>query len=305
MTAAREEAAPSRRLSSRQIEVFRAVMLAGSLSGAARELNVSQPSLTRTLRRMEDLLGFSLFGRVRGRLAPTAEGRLVFARVQHVQNHLRELDAAVAQIARGDSVLLRVGASPSFAQWLVPQALARLRRRLPALPLQFDVLTLNQMVDYLALGRGAWVLTMTPIAHPAIESRVVAEGRLVCVLPAAHPLAAGATIDPAALPGHPLIACEPGTPHGQPVRDLLGAEVEVGTTSRFADTAMRLAEAGLGLALVDEFTARGTLGGGCVARPLAAPPCFRVHLNRARDALPSRPAALFEAELLALLAPMP
>src|SRR3712207_2008590 len=71
-----------RRLSARQIEVFRAVMVAGSLSGAAQQLNVSQPSLTRLVRRIEDQVGFALFDRVKGRLLPTAEARMVFAKLQ-------------------------------------------------------------------------------------------------------------------------------------------------------------------------------------------------------------------------------
>ena len=291
-------------MSARQIEVFRAVMIAGSLSGAAQQLNVSQPSLTRLVRRIEDQVGFPLFDRVKGRLLPTAEARMVFARIRHIQEQLDGLDEAIGQIARGDSGLFRLGASPSLAQRLAPQALARFRARFPAVPLHFDVLTLGQIVDYLALGRGECVLTMAPMGHPAIESRPLWPGRLACIMPAAHLLADRAAISPMDLLDQPLIVCEPDTPHGRLVHDLfaeIGAAPRVSVTSRFAETAIGLTEAELGIAVVDEFTAMGAASPHLAVRPLDTPPRFHIHLNRKGDAVHSRFAAAFEAELLALL----
>jgi DNA-binding transcriptional LysR family regulator len=59
----------------RHIEVFRAVMTAGSVTGAAALLHTSQPTLSRDLARLEQLLGYALFERERGRLKPTARAR--------------------------------------------------------------------------------------------------------------------------------------------------------------------------------------------------------------------------------------
>ena len=159
---------------------------------------------------------------------------MVFAKLQHIQEQLDGLDEAFGQIARGDTGLFRLGASPSLAQRLAPEALARFRARFPAVPLHFDLLTLSQIVDYLALGRGECVLTMTRIDHPAIESRPLWPGRLACVLPTAHPLADRAAISPKDLLDHPLIACEPDTPHGRLVHELFG---EIGAAPRISVTA--------------------------------------------------------------------
>ncbi len=60
-------------LTFRQIEVFTAVMRAGSLIGAARDLRISQPTVTRMILRIEDQLGMTLFDRVKGRILPTPE----------------------------------------------------------------------------------------------------------------------------------------------------------------------------------------------------------------------------------------
>ncbi len=69
------------RLNLRQIEVFRAIMITGSISGAARLLSVSQPAISRLLAYTEDRLALRLFERVRGRVQPTPEARRLFQEV--------------------------------------------------------------------------------------------------------------------------------------------------------------------------------------------------------------------------------
>ncbi len=81
----------------------------------------------------------------------------------------------------------------------------------------------------------------------------------------------------------------------------IGAAPRIGVTTRFAETAIGLTEAGLGVAVVDEFTAMGAASPRTAVRPLDAAPRFHVHLNRGSGAARSRFAATFEAELLELL----
>jgi DNA-binding transcriptional LysR family regulator len=296
--------APSQRLSARQIEVFRAVMIAGSLSGASRQLNVAQPSLTRMVRRIEDVVGFTLFDRYRGRLRPTLEAQQVFWRIQHIQAQLDSLDDAIGQIARGETATFRLAASPSLARQLVPMALARLREKFPGLSLQLDQASLPHIVDYLALGIGECVLTVTPVIHPTVESRSLWPGSLVCLMPAEHPLAARASIGAADLLDAPLIVCGSGTPHRrmvQAVFEEIGAVPRVSVVGQFAESAIGLTRAGLGLAIVDEFTAMDAASDEVTVRPLDLVPRFHVHINRNRNAIQSRMATTFEEILLDVL----
>lgn len=62
----------------RHIEVFNAVMQTGSVSAAARLINITQPAVSRTLQHAELQLGFALFQRARGRLTPTNEALALF-----------------------------------------------------------------------------------------------------------------------------------------------------------------------------------------------------------------------------------
>lgn len=297
-------ASGQRRLNSRQIEVFRAVMIAGSLSAAADQLRVAQPSLSRMMRRMEDLVGFLLFDRVKGRLLPTDEARQLFHSIEHIQAQLASLDDVIDQIGRGGSSLFRFGASPSLARQLVPTALARFHHGFPLVRIHFDVITLSGIVDYLALGVGECFLSMTAINHPLVDTRPLAPGRLVCLLPPDHPLATHSTIDPRDLIGQPLIMCEAGTPHSRLVHDLfeeMDAAPTVAVVARFAELAIGLTGAGLGLAVVDEFTAMDAASARVAVRPLSGPPRFHVHLSRSRNKESSRFAIAFREALSSVM----
>ena len=68
----------------RQIEVFRAVMITGSIRGAAQLLFVSQPAVSRLLSHTESRVGFPLFQRIRGRLHATPEAKKLFHEVEEV-----------------------------------------------------------------------------------------------------------------------------------------------------------------------------------------------------------------------------
>jgi DNA-binding transcriptional LysR family regulator len=292
------------KLTFRQIDVFRAVMITGSLSAAARQLNISQPSLGRLVKRTEDLVGFALFDRAKGRLLPTAEARLLFASVQHIQEQLDGLGDVILRIGQEGPGRFQLGASPSLARRLVPAALARFREWFPGVPIHFDTVTLPNVVDYLALGRGECFLSIAPIDHPVVESRAIWPGRLVCLLPPDHPLCARPKIAVADLVNLPLIAFEPDTPHGRMVEDAF-AEIRRRPTAnvvvKVAWTAIGLAAERLGIAILDEFTAMEAAPDRLAVRPVDLPPRFSIHINRNRQAAHSRFTGALEAALLEVL----
>ncbi|MGF2531710.1 LysR family transcriptional regulator, partial [Ralstonia pseudosolanacearum] len=82
----------------RQIEVFRAVMLVGTVSEAARMLAVSQPVVTRVLQHTELQLGFRLFDRTKGRLQPTAEAFELFTEVERLYQEVERVRRVSANL---------------------------------------------------------------------------------------------------------------------------------------------------------------------------------------------------------------
>ncbi len=246
-------------LNFRQIEIFRAVMIAKTVNGAARMLNSSQPGLSRSLKHMEDRLGFALFTRSGGRLMPTQEAVALFMEVSHVYKQIEDLDLIIRRLAAGEDRIFRIGAPPSIGHSIVPLILSDLRKKFPSINLQFDILAIEQVVDYLVIERGEYALTLYEVDHPNVESQRIGGSRMVCVIPKFHALSDRDTVSMADLADEQLISFLPETPHGQVVSGMFkaaGETCKIATQVRFAETAVVFVQHGLGVAIVDEHSAQ-------------------------------------------------
>jgi hypothetical protein len=93
----------------RQVEVIRAVMVTGTIGGAARLLNVSAPGISRLVKYAEKSLGVCFFQRQNGRYFPTPEARNIFEQINGVCEKMDDLTEIISKIGRGDLSELRIG----------------------------------------------------------------------------------------------------------------------------------------------------------------------------------------------------
>src|SRR4051794_19545971 len=114
-------------LSFRQIEVFRSIMVARSISDAAKLLFISQPAVSRILGQTEAALGFLLFERVKGRLYPTPEATRLFAEVEDVFARLERMNEVARDFAEHRGGAVRILAHSTIGQSFVPDAIAGFR----------------------------------------------------------------------------------------------------------------------------------------------------------------------------------
>jgi DNA-binding transcriptional LysR family regulator len=114
-------------LSYRQIEVFHAIMMAGSVSGAAEQLGLSQPSVSKTLQTMEYDLGYLLFDRIKGRLQPTEEARALLQEAERAREALQDVRSFARRLRHGEDSKLRVTATPALGLQVLPEAVSRFR----------------------------------------------------------------------------------------------------------------------------------------------------------------------------------
>lgn len=285
-------------LNFRQIEVFRAIMLTRTVSGAAQMLRSSQPGLSRMIKHLESRLGFLLFDRVHGRLVPTAEADALFREIEHIHHGIENLEHIVARLAAGDNSVFRLGASPSLSRGFAPALLQALQKSHPNLIIQFDVLSVEQMTDYLVVGRNEFGLSVYPIEHPNLSSVRLGSAALVAVLPSSHKLASKAAATIRDLSKLKLISFASETPHGQAIAEMCRrAEVQLTVTTRvrFAETACAFVAHGLGVTIVDEQTARDSGFAGITWVPLRDSTVLPVYLHRNREAPRSKVGAAFEA----------
>jgi DNA-binding transcriptional LysR family regulator len=293
-----------RKISLRQIEVFRAVMVSGSINGASQLLRVSQPSLSRVVRRTEDILGFTLFERIKGRLIPTKEAGTLLGMVRRVYQQLDELSETVERLMRGDDGLFRFGTTGSAGRCLVPAAIANLSRDLPRLAYHIDVLVLGQIIDYLQYQRGECVVSVFPIRHPLVHTKALAEGDLVALVPRGHRLADRHRLMPADLAGERLISFAAETLHAAAVSELFRTArlvPRIGVWIRHVETAIGLVAKGVGIAIVDEFAIADATSFPISVIPVTGGPRVHICLSWHRDLTRSHFFERFEDALVGAL----
>lgn len=242
----------------KHIEVLHAIMVAGTLSGAARLLNVSQPAVTQTLQHAELQLGYLLFKRVRNRLVPTQEALALYGEVDKLFGQLQSVRTLAANLREQAEHELRILIPPSLSSHLLPLALKRFRRKYPAVALNIRTLHSRDIALAIALREGDVGVVYGTHPHPSVEEAPVATGHLVCLSPDAPK--GRRTVELSELSGKPLIRIHPQDPIGFVINDMvhrLGIEFVGGITVQTYQTALSLAEHGFGPALVDPFTVAG------------------------------------------------
>lgn len=260
-----------RELTLRQVEVIRAVMLAGTIQGAATLLGVSAPGISRLVRHTEDSLGLRLFARKGGLFVPAPEAARVFEMLHQVHRQMENLHSAVASLKKGEDTRLSFASAPSIAQVIAARALRQIRQRFPELFVDLNILKIEEAADYLLMERGEFVIMSSAIDNAALTNEPLVQGRLVAIVPESHPLAARAAISVHDLMDQPFVGVDPSDPYGAILArpfEQAGLSPRHTMRGRFAQTVVSLVRHGLGVAVIDEFSVAEVNMPGIVRRPL-------------------------------------
>ena len=269
----------------RQIEVFRAIMVAGSISGAAKLLCVSQPAISRMISHTESRLGLKLFERIKGRLYPTPEARRLFVEVNAVHQSLQRVNDVANDLVEKNSGALQLVVSPSLGQTLIPTAIARFRTRFPKVRINVVTQTSTQLVQSLLTRQAELGVAMFSLDHPNIEQKSIYEDHLVAVLPHNHPLASRAELHVSDLENVDLIGYSADTPFGGLIQQLFATAdvtMRLAVEVRLTHAACALVQAGVGVTIADEVAVLGQVWPGVVIRPLLPDITMDVNVLHAR-----------------------
>ncbi|KAJ0340270.1 hypothetical protein COL154_014180, partial [Colletotrichum chrysophilum] len=171
------------------IEAFRAVMLSGSMTQAAKDLNTSQPNVSRVIGQLESRIGLRLFERRSGKLVPTLEGQMLFRDVEHIFTGLRNLEEAADGIRRLGTGRLRIAAVPSMAMVVAPKAMNLFAQLYPEVSIALHVAGSLTVCQWLATGYADVGIASEVFNSTGIRSDIVQRNNGVCIVPAQHRLA--------------------------------------------------------------------------------------------------------------------
>ncbi|OWK33151.1 LysR family transcriptional regulator [Sphingomonas dokdonensis] len=191
-------AAYDRRMQLRHLEQIVAIITAGGFNGAARVLGVSQPTLSKSIARLENELGVALFERAADGARATPHGTFIAKRAEPLLRDIAALEREIRQRARGEMGQLTIAVGSATIIKPLPQVLRQLAVRFPNLQ------TLIRRIDGTEAARGVHdgrhdiAFTMRENAEPfpdLIRVKVL-ESRVVLLARPDHPLAGRGLVTP-------------------------------------------------------------------------------------------------------------
>ena len=240
-------------LSLRQIEVFRAIMVTGSISAAGRMLHVSQPAISRVLALTESRLGYQLFDRVKARLIATPEATRLFMEVEQIYESIQSVNDLVVSLGETGFGTLKLVSSATFGQRMIPCALQHLYAKSPRAKVDFRTATFDQMVGHFLAGRAHLGISLQPSDSPSLTSVALGTESVVCIAQKGHPIRNLDIVYPDEVSHYPWISYPADAPAGRMVSSFFGEVRQPRTTIEVhsPSSAVSCVTHGLGIALVD------------------------------------------------------
>ena len=258
-----------------RLVVFRTVAEKLSFTQAAEVLRLTQPAVTAQIKALEDDLSLRLFERTGGRIAITPAGEVLARYAKDVERLSEEALRQLSELTGEQRGRLRLGASTTIAQYVLPQLLVRFLRLHPRVEVSVSSLNTQEVVAGLLEHRTVLGLIEGPPGTSDLKTEDFLEDEIVVVVAAGHPWVKRrqkATL--ADLASQPLVMREPGSGTRRVVEDALR---KIGLAPRDLRVALELdstegiksaVEAGLGVGLVSRWALRNKGPEGVAVVPI-------------------------------------
>ena len=255
----------------RHMEVFNAIMRTGSVTGAARALNVTQPAVSAVLKHCESQLNMKLFTRVSGRLQPTPEANAIFPEIAAIFGRVDGVNALTQDFAGGQLGTVSIAAAFPIANGYLTKAVATFIADRPKVRVALQSLTSPQVLASVVNREVELGIAYEPVVSSEVETKVLMRAGIACVMRSDHPLARRKEVAVRDLERHSIITYLPQALFRRYVDCALSAAGIVPNITAqvgLSLTGIMLARHGAGVALVEPFLVASMGLPGLVARPL-------------------------------------
>lgn len=272
-------------LKPRQLDAFRHVMLAGSVTAAAEAMSVTQPAVSRLIRDLEQTVQMQLFARDGARLTPTPEAVLLMQEVERLYLGMDQIARSAADIREHSNIVLRLASVTSLVRPYLQQALLEVIGGRLDLPIIFDVENSRHIWDMVESRRYdlGFVYGTGRAASADLANVILHSSNAVAAMRADHPLARLEVVTPRDLRPYRILTAGRNSPlrHGLDQAFSGLAEAPASTLESSMLNCCHFAAAGMGVAIVDRVSIRSA-GQALCARPFL--PEIRVPYHAIRSA---------------------
>ena len=283
----------------RHLKVFIAVAQTGKMGAAAKELYISQPTVTQVISEIEEQYGVKLFERLSKKLYITKEGRQLLDYARHIIALFDEMERNLSYASTHHA--LRVGATITVGSCALPSIIRRFEERHPTVTTQVWVDNTQVIEGMILESRLDLALVEGEVASPDLIVCPVLEDELVLICGPCHPFAGRQSVALSALSGQDFILREPGSGTRERFETLLdqaGISVRQKWVCHSSDSILAAVAQGQGLSVVSRQLAEQS------AKELHTLPVEDVKLHRTfnliyhKNKFLSEPLRAFFGELL-------
>lgn len=284
-------------MNQRQLEAFHAVMVTGSVTGAAERLHLSQPAISRLIADLERSVRFKLFERVKGSpLRATPEAESFHLEVERSFLGLEGLNRIANDIRTAHSGNLRIACLPALATGFLPEVIRDFLAAYPGVRINLQSRSSTTVRQWVAAQQFDLGFA-TPSDHtPGLRTELFLSLTGVCVLPPQHRLRRKEIITPEDLRGDAFVSLaleDPSRAKVDRIFEDAGVERDIRIETQYAMTIGGLVMRGVGCSILNPISARELVPHGVIIKPFVPAVRFDYILCMPEHRLPSRIAQSF------------
>jgi len=170
-------------MNTKQLEYVLVLSREGSFSKAADVLNITQPSLSQYIKKIEKEIGLSLFDRTNGDVRLTDAGRVYLESGKQILDLEQQMNAKFHDIAEHKAGTLRIGTSPFRSALMMPTVAKYFQSIYPGMHLVIDEMESHELIDGCEHGDFDFCLTMLPVDERIFAYEPIVEEELVLAVP--------------------------------------------------------------------------------------------------------------------------
>jgi DNA-binding transcriptional LysR family regulator len=206
------------------IRLFLHAVQRGSLSAAARKLNMSASAASRLLTSFEGETGLILFSRDRHRLSPTVEGQQYYEECYRVLLGVDDLTRAARRLASSAKTRLRLISSPRYGTYFMPSVMERFVRKNPDVEIDLEIVLRYDSEPIYSERPFDLGVVGIPLKHRTVETEPLFEMPCTAIMRRDHPLAQRPFVRASDLRAERIVALEAGTRRGDEMEEAFVAD---------------------------------------------------------------------------------
>ena len=263
--------------------VFRTVAEKLNFTRAARELHISQPSVSQHVKLLEEHFGIALFRRSGAGITLTEEGHLLLAHAQRIADLERATEQAIRSAAGGLTGEIRCGASTTVGQYFLPALIGEFHAKHSGIQVKLNVGNTEEIVGALLASKIDVGFIEGPCGRTDITTGKFFDDELLCVAAPSHPLAQLKNVSKTDLASAKFIMREQGSGTREITERALkrygvsAKELNVLIELKYSESIKGVLETGIGIGFLSKLVVRKELAAGS----LCVIPVKKLRVSRA------------------------